>query len=112
MLLLKDYAKLYIPSTSRGNRPIFASEYHQRIKDIQTLFNDTFGASTLANVIGSWTSDEHGLIVEDITTIQSYCDDIDSCLHKIIGIATIARKLWKQESIAIETNKTGLILVD
>jgi hypothetical protein len=81
-------------------------EHKRAVNEVLTRLSRDFGGCTAIKGQGSWLSDSHGLIVENVTICKSYFDiPQDEALSKAREIAAWLKALFEQEAISIETNE-------
>lgn len=107
--LLKQFSsldqniKIYIPSTTEGNKPADTQRY---VTQALTLFGSLFGGATSYDAQGSWLSDRHGLIIEHVTIVESYASrsHIRHGIQSVLSYAKMMKNELKQEAVSVEYN--------
>lgn len=93
--------KLYIPSTTDIDKPIDNNKY---VLECSKLFSSLFGGATTYQAKGSWLSDIKGLVIENITIVESYGtkEQVNNGLEAVIKYALTIKKELGQEAISLE----------
>jgi hypothetical protein len=94
---------LYIPSTVDVNKKINNEKY---INQVHELFSELFGGSTENKAIGSWKSEELGIVKENITQVGSYTskEGLNNNIGKVLEYANTLKVELKQEAISLEVD--------
>ena len=93
--------RVYVPSTLKGDKK---TDNSAQVKEALSLFSDCFGGATSYDAKGAWTSTVHGLIVENVTIVESYGtrEQMDKHLETIVKFAGKLKKDMEQEAISLE----------
>jgi len=94
--------KLYIPSTKNANESTDNTAY---INEALELFGACFGGATAYDALGSWVSNDKGLIVEPVKIIESYASKealTNGGLAKVLQYAKKIKTELKQEAVSLE----------
>lgn len=99
---LSEKISVYVPSTFDGDKRIDNSAYVQQVmKELAELF----GGSTSVKASGAWISEEKGLIVENITIVYSYSDNLtNEKIDAVINICNWLKNKLEQEAVSLEIN--------
>jgi len=100
---------IYIPTTVNVNQQADTTSY---VEKTLSFLGQLFGGATSKRAQGVWSSDEVGLISEDIIIVQTFVteNDLDQHLPAVIEYAEGIKQELQQEAMAIEVNQK-LILV-
>jgi hypothetical protein len=100
---LSHNIKIYIPSTFDINQKISTKKY---VKKTLSVFSKQFGGATSYQAKGAWTSANKGLIVENITIVESFATtkQVKRSMQTILQYAIELKKELKQEAISLEYN--------
>ncbi len=92
--------KIYIPSTIDVNKQTDNSQY---IEEGLKLLSGLFGGCTSYEAKGSWLSNKEGLVIENVTIIESYCkeEDLKKNLDNVLGFCYKLKKELNQEAISL-----------
>lgn len=95
---------LYVPSTQNGNGNLAEEDRQELLRNIVGQFAELFGGATILEARGAWKSSELGLIVEDVSIVESYstADVLDSNLATVYGIALELKRELQQEAVSLE----------
>jgi hypothetical protein len=98
---LSQSIKIYVPSTSDVNKTVDNSQY---VEKVQSKLSVLFGGSTTTNGIGTWVSEQVGLVKESVKIVQSFTDEksLNKNIDEIILICEELKTDMKQEGISLE----------
>jgi hypothetical protein len=100
--------KIFIPSTIDANKKIDSTYY---INECLKILSLEFGGASVESIRGAWYSQKHGLIIEDIQAVYSYCEEITPENElKIMEFILKLKDELKQESIGIEYNNKMIFI--
>jgi hypothetical protein len=92
-----------VPSTKNANEKIGKAEFANRIEEVQTYLSTLFGGHTSQDADGGYTSDEKGLINEDIYAVTSFAqpNNFNNKFEILVNKIKDWCKMWGQESIGL-----------
>ena len=98
---LDHNVKLYIPSTDHVSEHTDNSRY---IREALELFSTLFGGATSYDAMGSWVSNERGLVVEAVKIVESYAtkEQVTAGIAKVIAYAEKIKHEMNQEAVSLE----------
>ena len=76
---LEDVVKIYVPSTYNIDQPIDNTPYVNKTLE---EFSKMFGGATAIEGTGSWLADDEQLVMEKVTIVYSFAEDLDK--HRLI----------------------------
>jgi hypothetical protein len=100
---------IYIPTTINVDQQADTTAY---VEKTLSFLGQLFGGATSKRAQGVWSSEEVGLVSEDIIIVQTFVteSDLDQHLAAVIEYAEGIKQELQQETMAIEVNQK-LILV-
>jgi hypothetical protein len=104
--MLNRQVKVIVPGTVYGNQPALEQQANWVRRTLEHL-SELFGGATAINGQGAYVS-EHGLIVEPVVIVYSYCDDAGLAKHHG-AVIEHARQLgldMTQECVSVEIDGT------
>lgn len=109
LIELSSVVKLYVPSTVNTNQSVDNSAMVERV---ETALASWFGGATAFNAVGAWTSPATGLVLENVTIVQAYCDEAGLQAHiaDFIRLAQVVKHEMSQEAVALEVNNKLYLL--
>jgi len=71
-----------------------------------SLLSNCLGGSTSYKATGTWMSEDKGLVKEQVTICESYCetDKLETQIDDILVFCESLKKTLKQEAISLEVN--------
>ena len=93
--------KIYIPSTVSVNQ---TADNTGLINETLKIFSGYFGGSTSYEAKGAWLSSVKGLVVENITIVESYAtkEQVNENLESVLKHALKIKHDLKQEAVSLE----------
>jgi len=93
--------KLYIPSTINVNERTNSRQY---VTQALQTFSDLFGGTTSYKAIGAWVSNDHGLVTENVTIVESYAsaEQVENGLQTVLELANTIKHDLSQEAVSLE----------
>ena len=93
--------KLYIPSTINVNERANSKQYITRALE---SFSNLFGGATSYKAIGAWVSNDHGLVTENVTIVESYATakQVEQGLQTVLELASTIKHDLRQEAVSLE----------
>lgn len=109
---LNSKIAVYVPSTVDVNKSDSKAR-EKWIEKFSFLFSNLFGGCTAQKAVGSWISEKHGLVKEDVTIIYAYATKalIESNLGLILDTVQSMCVDMSQDCISLEYN-SKLYFVD
>lgn len=103
LIELSSSVKLYVPSTINVNQTIDNTKI---VESVATALSNWFGGATALKAVGAWVSPQTGLVLENVTIVQSYCTEtqLQENIADFINLANRLKKEMTQDAIAIEVN--------
>jgi hypothetical protein len=100
---LPHLIKVYVPSTMDVNQ---VADNAAMVESVETVLSGWFGGATAIKGIGAWMSDALGLVLEDVTIVQSFAAD-DSFASNIPNVVRLCERIkseMSQEAVALEVD--------
>lgn len=98
---LSEKIAVYVPSDVNG-REVDNSVY---VHEVMKKLSQMFGGATAYKACGAWISEEKGLIVESVTIVYSYTNNItNDDIDNVIKVCEHIKKEMKQEAISLEVS--------
>ena len=93
--------KVYVPSTNHVDQVTDTSKY---VDEGLTQLSSYFGGSTNYEAIGSWNSQDKGLVKEKVTIVESYGtkEQMEAHIGHVIEFCEYLKKELNQEAISLE----------
>lgn len=107
MATLNNIVKIYVPSTTDGNKPARLAQRREAKRAAKFLCS-LYGGATATTAEGYYLSDSKGLIKEKQRIIYAYCIESDR-ERTTAGVTAYVKRLCKrmrQESVTLEINGT------
>lgn len=100
---------IFIPSTLDVATAIDNS---QEVQEALKFLGSLFGGATKSESEGVWKSEEHGLVVEQVTIVRSFVSRkaLEQCLDDVVGFVTRLKQVMRQEAMAVDVDNQ-LVLV-
>ena len=102
---LRERVAVYVPSTIDAVND--GSDISARmVERVAAALSEMFGGATITEGRGAWMSAEHGLIIEQVTIIYSYCnnDALEQNAARLHELAEQIRDEMRQEAVSVEIN--------
>jgi len=96
---------LYVPSTTNVNETLDSNTADQVTNRVLRFFGEMFGGATGIPARGSWVSESGELVIEQVTIVYSFTDNLTK--ENLVSVHEFALRLkaeLKQESISVEVN--------
>lgn len=107
METLNNIVKIYVPSTTDGNRPARLAQ-RREVKRVSKYLCTLYGGATAITAQGYYISPEKGLIKERQRVVYTYCTESDR-ERTTAGITAYVKRLcrrMRQEFVTLEINGT------
>lgn len=99
-----EQVAIYVPSTVNATEQVDSEEM---VGYVISELTRMFGGTTTTKGRGSWLSDEHGVIVENVTIVRANTDMLKPAqAEKVAELAMFVKSEMSQESVSIEYNGT------
>jgi len=98
---------VFIPSTMNVNEKASTETINKWIRSAKEQFAELFGGFTSHSAVGGWMSEEHGLVEENVTVVESYTDEFG--LNRLNEVKAFARRMamaLMQEAVAVEVDNS------
>lgn len=94
---------IYVPGTVNA---VEAANNEAYVKETIKKLSLLFGGATATEARGGWYSQDHGVILEPVTIVYSFCKqtDLETHLTEVINICLNLKDELKQEAITLEIN--------
>lgn len=105
METLNNIIKIYVPSTTDGNKPARLAQ-RREAKRASKYLCTLYGGATATTAQGYYISPERGLIEERQRVVYAYCTESDR-ERTMPGITAYVKRLcrrMRQESVTLEIN--------
>ena len=103
--MLKDYVKLYVPSTRNINIPLSIDESKILVSQYASKLSHKFGGCTGTIGQGYYDASDGTQVIENVTILQSYYDTDKILAWDFIKSLALQLKVeLTQESVTIESN--------
>lgn len=102
--MFSESVAIYVPSTVNATESVDSEEM---VKYVISELTRLFGGTTTTKGRGSWLSDEHGVIVEDVTIVRANMLALKpEQAEQVVKIAKRVKSLMSQECVSMEYNGT------
>ena len=99
---LKNRIVVYVPSTVNVNVMIDNGKY---VRYVMEELSKLFGGATAYDALGSWLSDDVGLVTENVKLVYSFTDELDNQkLEKVVELCEWIKREMSQECVSLEVN--------
>ena len=94
---------IYVPSTTNATE---ATDNRKQVENVIRVLSNLFGGATATEAQGGWFSPEHGVILEPVTIVYSFCKqtDLQNNLEDVINLCMHIKNEMKQEAVTLEIN--------
>ena len=94
---------ILVPSTKNADEKIGKAEFANRVEEVQNYLSTLFGGFTSQDSEGGYTSEDKGLINEDIYAVTSFAQssDFNNKFETLVNKIKDWCKMWGQESIGL-----------
>jgi hypothetical protein len=94
---------ILVPSTKNANEKIGKAEFANRVEEVQNYLSTLFGGFTSQDSEGGYTSEDKGLINENIYAVTSFAQssDFNNKFETLVNKIKDWCKAWGQESIGL-----------
>ena len=102
---LRERVAVYVPSTIDAVND--GGELAARmVERTAAALSEMFGGATITEGRGAWMSAEHGLIIEHVNIIYSYCNNeqLEQNAARLHELAEQMRDEMRQEAVSVEIN--------
>ena len=102
---MRERVAVYVPSTLDAINDGGATAAAM-VERVAAALSDMFGGATITEGRGAWMSAEHGLIIEHVNIIYSYCNNeqLEQNAADIHAMAVQIRDEMRQEAVSVEIN--------
>ena len=106
LIKLSSNVKILVPSTVSVDKSLDDSEFNSEVDKALTFMGKLFGGSTASNALGTWVSDDLGLVREKVKVVESYTtsDDLESHIDSVVDYALSLKSRLQQEAIGLIVN--------
>ena len=106
LIKLSSNVKILVPSTVSVDKSLNDSEFNSEVDKALTFLGKLFGGSTASNALGTWVSDDLGLVREKVKVVESYTtsDDLESHIDSVVDYALSLKNRLQQEAIGLIVN--------
>lgn len=100
---------IFIPSTVGVSTAVDNS---RQVQEALAFLGSIFGGATKSESEGVWKSEEHGLVVEQVTIVRSFVSRkvLEQRLDDIVGFVIQLKQAMRQEAIAVDIDNQ-LVLI-
>lgn len=94
---------IFVPGTTNATE---TADNTAQVKEVIKHLSLLFGGATATEARGGWYSQTHGVILENVTIVYSYCkqSELESNLQTVIELCLKLKDEMKQEAITLEIN--------
>lgn len=94
---------VYVPSTSDA---VNSCDNTEMVRYVLAELSKLFGGATASKSVGAWMSDQHGLILEDVTIVYAFCTSEQAQQHfsDVFAICEKIKNDMNQEAVTLEYN--------
>lgn len=101
---LKESVAIYVPSTVNATEAV---DSKSMVGYVVSELTRLFGGTTTTKGQGSWMSDEHGVILEDVTIVTACTEALtEEKAQKVLALAQYVREAMSQEAVSLVVNGT------
>jgi len=106
LIKLSSNIKILVPSTVSVDKSLNDSEFNLEVDHALTFLGVLFGGSTSSNALGTWVSDDLGLVREKVKVVESYTtsDKLEKYIDDVIDYALKMKTRLQQEAIGLIVN--------
>lgn len=101
---LSHNVSIIVPSTVNTDSSTDDSLIHDTISHVKTYLANYFGgATTYPNCVGSWVSQQVGLVDENVCIVQSFAttDAINQNVDNVFELAEYVKSTMSQEAVPV-----------
>lgn len=108
-LTLNHTIGIFVPSTVSVDRPIDSRAY---VQSTLAFLGNLFGGATGNQAEGAWSSEDSGLVVEQVTIVRSFVSKsaLHARLDAVIAFVTGLKQELQQEAIAVDVDNQLMLV--
>lgn len=94
---------VYVPSTADA---VNSCDNTEMVRYVLAELSKLFGGATATTAMGGWVSDQHGLILEQVTIVYAFCTSEQATAHfaDVFAICEKIKNDMQQEAVTLEYN--------